>query len=95
MKNTNNVVSKAKEVAKHAIDEGSDFGDTIQQKALHVGSVIKEKVQGLGQDALDKSRQMKDKTDQYIKNNPYKFTGIAFLAGLASVFKITTMFKKH
>jgi ElaB/YqjD/DUF883 family membrane-anchored ribosome-binding protein len=93
MSNGNNLANKAQE--KDMSSEVHNLKENIKEKAMNAGSAIEEKVRDIGQDALDKTSTAMEYVSQYIKTNPYKAAGIAFVFGSLCAFKLSSIGKNH
>ena len=60
------------------MDEASSIKDKVQD----LGGAIKDNAADLGKEALNRVYNAQDYVVEYVKSNPYKSLGLAFVAGL-------------
>lgn len=70
-----NTMEKAEDNLSNATN---DMNETFKDKAAHLGEAIKDTASNV----VEKTIIAKDKTVEFIKNNPGKSIGFAFLLGL-------------
>jgi len=77
MFNSNN----AKDSINDVKDSSNELAEKLKDSAKDVGNAVKQQLSTSGRETLDKADEIKEGMFEWVKSNPGKTIGIAFLAG--------------
>lgn len=81
MNDTDNAKDKVQAQARKVKEEAHDIGGAVKDRALEIGKNLKSKSGNYTKIAADKAGDLKDGVLEWVKENPGKSIGIAFLVG--------------
>lgn len=77
-----NLLDDAQALFKEAASVTGDKADTLRQKGQTLLEDALEKAQNLQTAAVEKSKEVAAKTDDYVRDNPWQTAAVALGAGL-------------
>lgn len=77
------VVTEADQILKLVTNEGGDKANALRTKVEHNLNAAKERLRGLEEALMEKTRATARATDEYVHENPWQTVGIT--AGLSVV----------
>ena len=82
----NAVVSEADQLLKLVTEEGGDKADALRSKVARNLNAGKERLRGLEDAVLERTRATARATDDYVHENPWQTVGVA--AGVSAVIGV-------
>ena len=80
------IVSDADQLLKFVADEGGDKASALRSKVEENLNAAKERLRGLEDAVMEKTRATARATDEYVHENPWQTIGVA--AGLSVIFGV-------
>ena len=82
----NAVVSEADQLLKLVTEEGGDKADALRSKVERNLNAAKDRLRGLEDAVMERTRATARATDEYVHENPWQTVGVA--AGLSAIIGV-------